>query len=169
MKQESVVVLVETKNNDWQGLPRVIQESLSSGEAGQHIPKTVVADPDLNKVISIVPYLGNPQERTKRLREAEKQIRAELAGAPPKQETDSGTQSSARGEADGQFPRTVICGQDVDAFNPSNPAQALGKFLKGSSLTLESKDAASGMFVVLYKQPNGNEVRALCRPRDLTP
>ncbi len=167
LKQESAIVLVETKNNDWSLVPSLVQESMNSPQAGKYIPKTVVADAELSKVISVVPYNGNEKDRTKLFREAEKLIRAEATASAKTQPASHEKETATQEKSSGELPRVVVCKADVDAFNLADPKQSLGKFLAGSSLTLESKHPDSGMWVVVFKQPDGSEVRALCRPEDL--
>ena len=64
-------------------------------------------------------------------------------------------------------PNEVVCTRDMDAFNPAKPSEKIGKFLKGTPLTIGTTDAATGMIFVTYKEANGTVVRALCLPKDL--
>ena len=74
---------------------------------------------------------------------------------------------SSAGVALTTHPGVVVCTRDIDAFNPSNPPQILGKFRKGTVLAVVAKDAASGKISVAYRQPDGKVIRALCRPLDI--
>ncbi|MBI4026773.1 MAG: hypothetical protein HY360_17450 [Verrucomicrobia bacterium] len=167
LKQETVLVCVEAEKNEAQNVPSLVRQSFSSSEAGAYIPITVVTDAEINKVISIVPFTKDETERHKRFREAEKQIRAETTVSSKSKFAEPQAEPDAKTDANDDLPRTVVCKQDVEAFNVSDPKQALGKFLAGSLLTIESRHAASGMMLVVYKQPNGTDVRALCRAEDL--
>lgn len=64
-------------------------------------------------------------------------------------------------------PNMVICTRDLDAYNPANPTKLLGKFLKGSVIHLSNVDPVTGMVPVVYKQPNGPDIRALCQAKDV--
>jgi hypothetical protein len=64
-------------------------------------------------------------------------------------------------------PNVVICTRDVDAYNPTNSLQLIGKFHKDTQLTIGSKDVLSGKYYVFYDQPNGKKITALCKAEDL--
>lgn len=64
-------------------------------------------------------------------------------------------------------PNMVICNHDLDVYDPAHPTKLLGKFLKGSVIHLSSMDPVTGMIPVIYKQPNGSDIRALCRAEDV--
>jgi hypothetical protein len=74
LKQRSVIIYVNSKNgNDWKKVPAIVRRALKSSEAGRFIPKTVIVNAEMDKVIFIVPYAGQP-ERNKLLKEAIEKI-----------------------------------------------------------------------------------------------
>lgn len=61
LKSKSVVVYADS-DTEWAKIPAVVQEALSSPEAGKYIPKTVIANADFTKVLAVIPYaLGDEQ------------------------------------------------------------------------------------------------------------
>jgi hypothetical protein len=60
-----------------------------------------------------------------------------------------------------------VCTRDVDAFDPAAPGRQLGIFHAGSRLEVGPFQPASGMFPVVYQDPGGQVVRALCHPADV--
>ena len=57
-----------------EGVPRVaLKEAFQKPEAGTFIPKTVIVDPEVTRVIAFVPY-GNPGEMNKALSKAKKAV-----------------------------------------------------------------------------------------------
>jgi hypothetical protein len=56
------------------------------------------------------------------------------------------------------------CKQAVEAYDVKNPDQLMGRFEASTNLEIEDYVASAKMFRVLYKSPDGKEVRALCRP-----
>ncbi len=74
LKQRSVIIYVNSKNgNDWEKVPAIVRRALISSEAGRFIPKTVIVNAEMDKVIFIIPYAAQP-ERNKLLKEAIKKI-----------------------------------------------------------------------------------------------
>ncbi|MDD2710424.1 MAG: hypothetical protein PHV34_20790 [Verrucomicrobiae bacterium] len=86
---------------------------------------------------------------------------------PPPASTAPGAPSAPAIAAPPSYPQKAVCAKAVDAFDPANPSKQLGQFMAGSELIIEGKDDASGMLRATFKQPNGGEIRALCRPGDL--
>ncbi len=80
MKAKSAIVYVNA-NNEAPLLPALVQNALRKPEAGQYIPKTVVVDPDITKVIAIVPY-DSEQARKSSITKAKKLISKALADKP---------------------------------------------------------------------------------------
>jgi hypothetical protein len=81
LKPKCVIVFVNSKvTEDWKQVPEIAQKALRSPESGQYIPKTVVLDAELTKVIDIIPY-ARDNERGKLLKEARKKLDAELTSA----------------------------------------------------------------------------------------
>lgn len=71
-KDGMVIVYVSSANedNDWARVPRIVKNALISSEAGRFIPKTVVVNPEVTRVISIIPYTKNAEKRKELLRGA---------------------------------------------------------------------------------------------------
>lgn len=61
LEHESVLVYVE--HGDLDKLPKIARKAINSPEAKKYIPKTVVLDPEIEKVIAILPYaVGDKQD-----------------------------------------------------------------------------------------------------------
>ncbi|MCK5233075.1 MAG: hypothetical protein KAR13_22570 [Desulfobulbaceae bacterium] len=55
LKNYSVIVYAE-RGKDWNKLPAIVKNGMNSPESGKYIPKTVIVNSSLNKIISIIPY-----------------------------------------------------------------------------------------------------------------
>ena len=56
-RNDAVIVFASYEGqDDWCKIPPIVGEALSSPEAGEYIPITVVVDPGMTKVVSIIPY-----------------------------------------------------------------------------------------------------------------
>ena len=64
LKSKAVVVYVCAKD-ERSLLPPLVQEAITSTNAGKFIPKTVIVNPEINTVIATVPYA--PEKKRKRL------------------------------------------------------------------------------------------------------
>ena len=73
LKSKTVVVYINS-GNEWNLLPSVVQDALRKPEAGKYIPKTVIVNPEIEKVIAIVPYVRSTKEQNKLLKQARKEI-----------------------------------------------------------------------------------------------
>lgn len=71
--RKTVIVYVGRGGAEWQALPGLLKEAFQKPEAGTFIPKTVIVDPEVSRVIAFVPY-GNPGEMNKALSKAKKTI-----------------------------------------------------------------------------------------------
>ncbi|MBI5101370.1 MAG: hypothetical protein HZB33_06000 [Nitrospirae bacterium] len=68
-KDGIVIIYISSEDDDtWARLPRIVRNALNSDEAGRFIPKTVVVNSEINKVISIIPYMRSSGERAELLR-----------------------------------------------------------------------------------------------------
>ncbi len=75
-RSRTIMVYVNSKNSDErQEIPRLVKEAFASAESGKYIPKTVIVDPQMEKVISVVPY-ARGREQDKHLRRARKDMSA---------------------------------------------------------------------------------------------
>jgi len=87
---KSIVVYVDRKGFD--RLPEVVMGAMKSAHAGRFIPKTVITDPRMEKIIAIIPYKRDREERIMRLKEACDLIDDELRSI--REENKSGSYSS---------------------------------------------------------------------------
>jgi hypothetical protein len=62
-----------------------------------------------------------------------------------------------------------ICPIDVEAFDPASPDKTLGYFTKGTEIKVGADSGTPGLKNVLYEQPDGRVVQALCKADDLKP
>jgi len=62
----------------------------------------------------------------------------------------------------------LVCPRDVDAFDPAAPDKQIGMFTKGTEVLVAPHSGTPGMKNVVYQQPDGQIVEALCREKDLT-
>lgn len=62
---------------------------------------------------------------------------------------------------------TVTCERSVEAFDPAAPSRLIGHFDPPTTLEIEGAAMEGRMLRVLYKGPDGRQVRALCRAADL--
>ncbi len=53
---ERRAVIVYFGKEGWAKVPRIVRDAITSPEAGKFIPKTVVVDPGITEVVSIIPY-----------------------------------------------------------------------------------------------------------------
>lgn len=67
------VIVYANPRDGLDALPALVREALSKPEAGTFIPRTVVVDADVSKVICIVPY-GEPEALQDSLNKARKAI-----------------------------------------------------------------------------------------------
>ena len=74
LKQRSVIIYVSSENDsDRKKIPAIVRQALKSSEAGRFIPKTVIVNAEMDRVIFIVPYAKQP-ERDRVLKEALKKM-----------------------------------------------------------------------------------------------
>lgn len=63
LKSKTVVVYANS-DQDGGALPPVVKEALATPEAGKYVPKTVLVDAKLEKVLAVIPYaLGDEQNK----------------------------------------------------------------------------------------------------------
>lgn len=55
------VVVYADCDKEWNLLPKIVKTALRSSESGEYVPKVVVVDAKIKKVISIVPYAGEAE------------------------------------------------------------------------------------------------------------
>lgn len=65
------------------------------------------------------------------------------------------------------LPAEYICVGAVEAFDPADPKQLLGKFEAGSKLVLGTVNPGSEMIPVTFQPPSGAAIHAVCKARDL--
>jgi hypothetical protein len=91
LKDGTVIVFL----SESRGAPRLVLEALSSPAAGRFIPKTVVTDSALKKLICVVPY-AEESERGQLFREAGQTIAAAAATGGTRQPSDDAGPSAAK-------------------------------------------------------------------------
>ncbi|MDD2709451.1 MAG: C39 family peptidase [Verrucomicrobiae bacterium] len=69
--------------------------------------------------------------------------------------------------AGGLFAEPFNCTRQIPAYDCNQPATQIGFFAPPIVLEIEDYVTEAGMFRVLFKQPDGKEIRALCQPSDL--
>jgi hypothetical protein len=62
---------------------------------------------------------------------------------------------------------TVNCVRPVEAFDPADPSRLIGHFDPPTTLEIEGAAMEGRMLRVLYRSPDGKQVRALCKAADL--
>jgi hypothetical protein len=73
-QQRSIIIYVSSKNkDDWRKIPANVRKALKFSEAGKFIPKTVIVNAEMDRIIFIIPY-ARQAERNILLREANKKI-----------------------------------------------------------------------------------------------
>lgn len=55
-KFEQSAVTVYVCRDDWAEIPLIVKHAINSPASGEFIPKTVVVDSDIKRVVSIIPY-----------------------------------------------------------------------------------------------------------------
>jgi len=147
-RKKTIFVFVDADDSEaWKHLPKKIKDAFNSKESGTYIPKTVLADPGITKIIAIIPYKDDAINRSALFRHAENEI--------------------------SKFPKTfkpksVKCLRETDVFDAKDPSKLLGKFAPGTAVTIQSEKDYSGKRLVLYKQPDGTDLSVLCHPGDLS-
>ena len=51
------------KNTDWEKLPELVRQAINSPAAGRFIPKTIIVDAQIEKVIAIAPYVKTEERK----------------------------------------------------------------------------------------------------------
>jgi len=61
--RSDMTIVYACSKNEWSTLPAVVKKALKTAESGRYIPKTVIVSTDMTRVLAIVPYIRNPDER----------------------------------------------------------------------------------------------------------
>ena len=64
---DDMTIVYACSKTDWKQLPTVVRKALRSTESGKYIPKTVIVDAGMSKVVAIVQNIRNPEERVSEL------------------------------------------------------------------------------------------------------
>lgn len=86
------LIVYANARDDWRALPQLVRDAFEKPEAGEYIPKTVVVDAGLTRVIATVPY-GKPDALDKSLDKAKKAI-SKAGGTSAAGTSRSGSRSS---------------------------------------------------------------------------
>ncbi len=65
------------------------------------------------------------------------------------------------------FPKSITCGNPVNAYDPGQPDKLIGQFLAGSVLEIGESGALSGFHQVTFHESHGGNIVALCKDADL--
>jgi hypothetical protein len=71
MQNQSIIIYAE--RNDWNSLPDIVKTGINAAESGNYIPKTVIVDSTLNRIICIIPY-AEAKKRRQLIKQAQKLI-----------------------------------------------------------------------------------------------
>jgi len=72
--RDDITLVYACSETEWNQLPGVVKRAINSSESGKYIPITIIVDEDISRVIAIIPYIRNPQERISVLEQAVKTI-----------------------------------------------------------------------------------------------
>jgi len=69
-KSSCVIVYVTSAKdeNAWAKFPKVVRSAINSPEAGRFIPICIIVNPEITRVISVIPYTRDSKERKESLR-----------------------------------------------------------------------------------------------------
>jgi len=67
-KDSHIIIYVD--KTVWAKIPALVKKAVNSSESGTFIPKSIVVDPEITRVISVIPYKRDPDERLELLRAA---------------------------------------------------------------------------------------------------
>jgi thiol-disulfide isomerase/thioredoxin len=65
------------------------------------------------------------------------------------------------------FAEPYVCTEDIIAFNPANPSEALGQFKSGTKLEIGKPASTDGMVNVTFLSPDGKFIAAIVRAEDV--
>jgi hypothetical protein len=61
--RSDMTIVYACSKNEWSALPDIVKKALNTRDSGQYIPKTVIVDAQLTRVLAIVPYIRDPAQR----------------------------------------------------------------------------------------------------------
>ena len=61
--RSDMTIVYACSKNEWSNLPAIVKKALKTSESGKYIPKTVIVDSQITRVLAIVPYIRDPVER----------------------------------------------------------------------------------------------------------
>lgn len=67
--RSDMTLVYACSKNEWSKLPAIVKKALKTSESGKYIPKTVIVDAQITKVLAIVPYISDPAKRLLALEE----------------------------------------------------------------------------------------------------
>lgn len=71
--EDCIIVYIHSPDTRWEDLPEIVHKGLTSKESGRYIPKTVITNAEMNRIIDIVPY-DRGQAYIDRLKQAVERI-----------------------------------------------------------------------------------------------
>lgn len=69
-------IIVYANRDSWAKIPTIVKRAINSPQAGRYIPKTVIVDSEIERVICIIPYARDANNRKDLLGEARNLISA---------------------------------------------------------------------------------------------
>jgi hypothetical protein len=67
--RSDMTIVYACSKNEWSALPDIVKKALNARDSGQYIPKTVIVDAKITRVLAIVPYIRDPAKRILALEE----------------------------------------------------------------------------------------------------
>ena len=70
--QKETIIIYACSGDDqtWSQIPSLVRRAINSSQSGKYIPKTIIVDSKITKVIAIIPYTKDPNKRKQIFMEA---------------------------------------------------------------------------------------------------
>ena len=70
--QKETIIIYACSGDDqtWSQIPSLVRRAINSSQSGKYIPKTIIVDSKITKVIAIIPYTKDPNKRKQIFKEA---------------------------------------------------------------------------------------------------
>jgi hypothetical protein len=155
-KSKGVFVYIPVESNERNELPKEVHSAFASPKAGRYVPRTVVARPN-DEVVAIIPYARDEITWTKTLDETDQLLRE----ASQAKQTPPSVEQKATG------PVEYLCKVSIADYDPKDPSKQLGTFAAGTKLTVHPDPFPQETRKVVFTQPDGTPIEALCKESDL--
>jgi len=77
LNDDCIIVYIHLPNTNWEDLPKIVSKGFKTERSGKYIPKTVIVNAEMNRIIDVIPYRRSDQEHRKLLQEAVHKISIE--------------------------------------------------------------------------------------------